>query len=104
MSDLEITKVEHIWSKQNDRWVFIQYDKFDNIVGLNFMQGPEYDLFVKDWCKPDHAILEFYNYMLLTYEIEKQSINRFDFINKAMWTYVTAERIIEDFASDNINK
>lgn len=97
MTDLEITKIEHVWSKENDRWVFIQYGKHNDIVGLNFMQGPEYDLFTKDWCKPDAGILEFYKYMLLTYEIELQSIPRLDFINKVMWTYVTAERIREDF-------
>ena len=104
MTDLEITKIEHVWSKENDRWLFIQYDKNDKIVGLNFMQGEEYDLFTKDWCKPDYGLFEFYQYMLMTYEIERQSITKFDLINKAIWTYVTAERIIEDFAGDYFNK
>jgi hypothetical protein len=104
MTDLAITKVEHVWSKENDRWIFIQYDSNNDIVGLNFMQGEEYDLFIKDWCKPDYAVFEFYQYMLMTYEIERQSITKLDFINKAIWTYVTAERIIEDFAGDFFNK
>ena len=104
MTDLAITKVEHVWSKENDRWIFIQYDSNNNIVGLNFMQGEEYDLFIKDWCKPDHALLEFYNYMTMTFEIEYGSVNKLNFMNKVMWTYVTAERIIEDFAGDFFNK
>ena len=103
MTDLAITKVEHVWSKENDRWIFIQYDKDNNVVGLNFMQGEEYDLFTKDWCKPDFALLEFYNYMLMTFEEERRSSTKIDFINKVMWTYVTAERIIEDFAGDFLN-
>jgi len=104
MTDLPITRVEHHWSKENDRWIFIQYNKQNDIVGLNFMQGEEYDLFTKDWCKPDYGLFEFYQYMLMTYEIERQSITKLDFINKAIWTYVTAERIIEDFAGDFFNK
>jgi len=104
MTDLEITKIEHHWSKENDRWIFIQYNKNDQIVGLNFMQGEEYDLFTKDWCKPDHGLFEFYQYMLMTYEVERQSITKLDFINKAIWTYITAERIIEDFSGDYFNK
>ena len=104
MTDLPITRVEHHWSKENDRWIFIQYNKQNDIVGLNFMQGEEYDLFTKDWCKPDYGLFEFYQYMLMTYEIERQSITKLDFINKAIWTYVTAERIIEDFAGDYFNK
>jgi len=104
MTDLEITKIEHVWCKENDRWIFIQYNKQNDIVGLNFMQGEEYDLFTKDWCKPDHGLFEFYQYMLMTYEIERQSITKLDFINKAIWTYITAERIIEDFAGDYFNK
>jgi len=104
MTDLEITRIEHHWSKENDRWLFIQYNKHNDIVGLNFMQGEEYDLFTKDWCKPDHGLFEFYQYMLMTFEIERQSISRLDFINKVMWTYVTAERIQEDFVGDFFNK
>ena len=103
MTDLAITKVEHVWSKENDRWIFIQYDSNNNIVGLNFMQGEEYDLFIKDWCKPDFALLEFYNYMLMTFEEERRSSTKIDFINKCMWTYVTAERIQEDFGGDLYN-
>ena len=104
MTDLLITRVEHHWSKENDRWIFIQYNKQNDIVGLNFMQGEEYDLFTKDWCKPDHALFEFYQYMLMTFEIESQSISRLDFINKVFWTYVTAERIQEDLGGDYFNK
>lgn len=103
MTDLAITKVEHVWSKENDRWIFIQYDKEGAIAGLNFMQGEEYDLFTKDWCRPDHALFEFYSYMLMTFEIERQSITALDFINKVMWTYVTAERIQEDLGGDLYN-
>ena len=104
MTDLAITKVKHVWSKPNDRWIFIQYNSNNNIVGLNFMQGEEYDLFIKDWCKPDHGLFEFYQYMLMTYEHEWHNTSELDFINKVMWTYVTAERIIEDFAGDFFNK
>jgi hypothetical protein len=104
MTDLEITRIEHHWSLENDRWIFIQYNKHNDIVGLNFMQGEEYDLFTKDWCKPDHGLFEFYQYMLITFDIERQSITKLDFINKVMWTYVTAERIQEDFVGDYFNK
>ena len=40
---------------------------------------------------------------LMTFEEERKSSTKIDFINKVMWTYVTAERIQEDFGGDLYN-
>ena len=37
-------KEEHIWDQSNDRWIFLEHQ--DGIlVGLNYMQGDEYEDF-----------------------------------------------------------
>ena len=40
----EMYKVEHNWDKKNDRWIYIEYYD-DDSVGLNYMQGNEYEEF-----------------------------------------------------------
>jgi len=88
--DYRIDKVEHIWCSSDDRWVYIEYCDQRKIVGLNFMQGDEYDLFKKDWCYSDKGLTEFYEEMLGTFSIEAASVSRLTFINKCMWTFHSA--------------
>jgi hypothetical protein len=84
--------------KSDDRWIYVEYDKHDNVIGLNFMQGAEdYELFKKDWCKPDHGLTEFYQYISIAFPTERLSVNKLSFINSVCWTYITAERCLEDY-------
>tara|TARA_R110000765_G_C18766870_1_gene589627 strand:- start:349 stop:651 length:303 start_codon:yes stop_codon:yes gene_type:complete len=88
--DYEVTKVEHVWDEPNDRWVYIEYNTIRKIIGLNFMQGNEYECFKKNWCCNDQGLMEFYNQMLYTFPIEKVSVTTLSFINKCMWAFHSA--------------
>ena len=83
----KVDKVVHEWSEKEDRWIYIEYNAKRKIVGLNFMQGDEYDYFKKSWCYNDQGLTEFYESMLYTFPIEKASVNTLEFINKVMWSY-----------------
>ena len=86
----DIDKVEHVWCEDDDRWIYLEYNKQRKIIGMNFMQGDFYEGFKKDWCKIDSGLTEFYNSMLYTFPIEKVSVSTLSFINKCMWTFHTA--------------
>ena len=86
----DIDKVEHIWCEDNDRWIYLEYNKQRKIIGMNFMHGDFYEGFKKDWCKNDQGLTEFYTQMLYTFPIEKASVSTLAFINKCMWTFHTA--------------
>ena len=83
----DIDKVEHVWCEDDDRWVYLEYNKQRKIIGMNFMQGDSYESFKKDWCNNDQGLTEFYNYMLYTFTIEKAAVSTLSFINKCMWTF-----------------
>ena len=87
IDEYKVDKVVHEWSEKEDRWIYIEYNAKRKIIGMNFMQGDEYDCFKKDWCKSDEGLTEFYESMLYTFPIEKASVNTLEFINKVMWSY-----------------
>lgn len=60
-----INKVEHIWNEKEDRWIYIEYNEQYRIIGLNFMQGDDYEYFKKNWCYNDQGLMEYYDSMLL---------------------------------------
>ena len=90
IDEYKVDKVVHEWCGSNDRWIYIEYNAQRKIIGLNFMQGGEYDYFKSKWCHNDQGLVEFYNSMLYTFPIEKASVNTIEFINKVMWAYHTA--------------
>ena len=97
IKELVVDKVTHEWCEKDDRWVYIEYNSQRKIIGLNFMQGNEYEYFKKSWCKSDEGLTEFYNSMLYTFPIEKSSVNTLEFINKVMWSYHQARVSYENF-------
>jgi len=92
----KVDKVEHVWNKSNDRWVYIEYNAASEIIGLNFMQGDEYECFKKSWCHNDQGLMEFYNLMLHMFSAEKASVTTLSFINKCMWSFHSAIAQRED--------
>ena len=97
IKELVVDKVTHEWCEKDDRWIYIEYNSQRKIVGLNFMQDNDYELFKKNWCKSDEGLTEFYNSMLYTFPIEKSSVNTLEFINKVMWSYHQAIVSYENF-------
>ena len=90
INEHRVDKVEHVWSEKEDRWIYIEYNAQRKIIGLNFMQGDEYDYFTKKWCHNDQGLTDFYESMLYTFPIEKASVSTLSFINKCMWSFHTA--------------
>ena len=89
-------KVEHIWCEDNDRWIYLEYNKQRKIIGMNFMQGDFYEGFKRDWCKSDEGLTGFYKYMLYTFP-EIPDLHALSFINKCMWSFHTAIAQREEF-------
>ena len=86
----ELDKVVHQWCEDNDRWMYIEYDRDGMVMGLNFMQGDPYECFKRDWCVSDRGLTEFYKQMLYTFPIECNQTSTLVFINKCMWAYHSA--------------
>ncbi len=61
----ELDKVVHQWCDSNDRWMYIEYDRDGKVMGLNFMQGDDYEFFKESWCVSDQGLTEFYKQMLI---------------------------------------
>ena len=83
------TIINHIWNEENDRWMYLEY-RNDKLIGMNFMQGDYYEVFKQDWCNSDKGLMDYYNSMVKTFPIEKESVTTLCFINKCMWAYHTA--------------
>lgn len=90
INEHRVDKVEHVWSEKEDRWIYIEYNAQRKIIGLNFMQGNDYDYFKKSWCHNDQGLTDFYESMLYMFPIEKASVSSTAFIDKVMWAYHTA--------------
>lgn len=85
-----LNAVEHIWHAESDRWIYIERYA-SGYLGLNFMQGDEYEYFKADWCEIDRGMSEFYDCMkndLLKLRVEMSEL---EFINKVMWIYFEAK-------------
>ena len=96
IDEYKVDKVVHEWSEKEDRWIYIEYNAKRKIVGLNFMQGDEYDYFKSKWCHNDQGLTEFYNFMIYSFPTEFISVNTLEFINKVMWAYHQANVSYED--------
>ena len=94
---MKTIKIEHIWNNENDRWIYIEYNEQMKITGLNFCQGDDYDDFANGFSFSDVGLMEFYREMLYTFPIELASVDTITFINKVMWTYVSAGEIRATF-------
>jgi hypothetical protein len=86
-------KIELLWSPENDRWIYLEYNEQNKICGMNFMQGDEYEVFKAEYMDSDLGLFEFYKEMLYTFPIEKNSVGPIVFINKVMWAYCSADQI-----------
>jgi len=85
----EIVRVEHIWCDHNDRWIYIETYR-EGEIGLNFMQGDEYEYFKSEWCVVDEGLSDFYQQMRSTLFKQEDASTRDEFINTVMWVYHSA--------------
>ena len=80
-----IKQNEHYCDAENDRWILIVRDYEGTIIGLNFMQGHDYDLFQKDYGKADPALSALHK-TILEHKIVEGSM--MEVINKVCWAWI----------------
>lgn len=93
---IRVQKIEHIWCNEDDRWIYLEYNEINKIVGMNFMQGDSYEYFKKNWCVTNKGLTEFYKQMLYIFPTEKASVSTLEFINKCIWAYHYAN-LMDDY-------
>ncbi len=84
------TTIKHIWNREDDRWMYIEYNKNNQIIGLNFMQGDDYDFFKHQFTKPDENLTAYFKEVKIQFSIEFAEVSDYEFVNKCMWTYFAA--------------
>lgn len=75
---------EIVWCPSDDRYILIIKEN-DDIVGLNFMQGDELDIFKRDFSYINYDLTNFFNAVepYLVHD-ETSEVGR---INAAIWAY-----------------
>lgn len=92
MDNNELDKIVHQWCDDNDRWIYIEYNRDGKVMGLNFMQGDEYEIFKQAYCKNNEYLFRFYKVMLTNFILDPEVLIEFksfniEFINKCMWAF-----------------
>ncbi len=73
---------EIYWCESDDRFVLVVREDGD-VVGLNYMQGDDLELFELDFSDTDNDLTKFYN-SVIHYLTGYTEIDR---INQAIWAY-----------------
>ena len=94
-----IKSTEIYWCRQHDRYIYIVKEN-DDVIGLNYMQGEDFEYFEKDYMNIDYDLTDFYN-ALADYLNGEDEIER---INQAMWAYHGYEILQADRASEKIRR
>jgi len=74
---------EIIWCEYDDRYVLIVKSN-DKIIGLNFMQGGDFDFFLEQYNDIDEKLTDFYNAVSPYLCSELDELDR---INQAIWAF-----------------
>ena len=74
---------EIVWCENDDRYVLIVREN-DEIIGLNFMQGDELELFKEAYSMIDEDLTDFYNAIEPYLRHPQTEIGK---INAAIWVY-----------------
>tara|TARA_R100000951_G_scaffold28908_1_gene24797 strand:- start:1177 stop:1530 length:354 start_codon:yes stop_codon:yes gene_type:complete len=96
-----IVEVNHIWHQPSDRWIYIEKHE-DNWIGLNFMQGDEYELFKEEYCIEDRALSTFFDEMKndeLPFDLQLEKDGDVEYIDKIIWIFYKAKASIFNFSS-----
>ena len=91
-----INAVEHIWYAESDRWIYIERYAI-GYLGLNCMQGDEYEYFKKHWCEIDRGMSEFYSTMKNDLMKLRAEMSELEFIDKVMWIYLESRMNVERY-------
>ena len=91
-----LNAVEHIWYAESDRWIYIERYT-SGYLGLNCMQGDEYEYFKKHWCEIDRGMSEFYSTMKNDLMKLRAEMSELEFIDKVMWIYLESRMNVERY-------
>jgi hypothetical protein len=91
-----LNAVEHIWYAESDRWIYIERYA-SGYLGLNCMQGDEYEYFKKHWCEIDRGMSEFYSTMKNDLMKLRAEMSELEFIDKVMWIYLESRMNVERY-------
>jgi hypothetical protein len=83
MKYIKVKSSEVVWSDGDDRYILIVKED-DKVVGLNFMQGDELDIFMSTYNYIDQDLTDFYNAIDPRFD----DVNELDMINRAIWAYL----------------
>ena len=72
-----------VWCANDDRYLYIEREDGD-VIGLNFMQSDELDLFKEHYCEAFQGLTTFYS-AIHPYLGGESELDR---INQAIWAYV----------------
>jgi hypothetical protein len=88
---------EIVWCPNDDRYVLIIKED-DDIVGLNFMQGDELDIFKEHYSTIDTKLTDFYNAVEPYLDTRNSEVGK---INAAIWSYREYSVLREDRKFNN---
>tara|TARA_R110002072_G_scaffold88468_1_gene198882 strand:- start:1935 stop:2231 length:297 start_codon:yes stop_codon:yes gene_type:complete len=91
-----LNAVEHIWHEQSDRWIYIERYA-SGYLGLNCMQGDDYEYFKKNWGEIDRGMSEFYSTMKSDLITIRAQMGELEFIDKVMWIYLESRMNFERY-------
>lgn len=95
-----IIKVEHVWHESSDRWIYIERYN-DETIGLNFMQGFDYDGFSNNYAFVDKALSDFYYENKVSFELVNYGNNsEINLIDKVIWVYYDAVSFYQHYQSN----
>jgi len=81
---------EIVWCEHGDRYVLIVKSN-NKIIGLNYMQGDELEIFKEDFTYVDEKLTDFYNAVSPSLSGECE----LDRINQAIWAF-HSYRVLRD--------
>jgi len=91
-----LNAVEHIWYAESNRSIYIERYA-SGYLGLNCMQGDEYEYFKKNWGKIDRGMSEFYSTMKNDLMKLRAEMSELEFIDKVMWIYLECKMNVERY-------
>ena len=91
MDNKVIESSEVVWCPSDDRYIVI-FKSNDKVVGLNFMQGDELELFKEYYYNIDEDLTDFYNAV----EPYLAADDQVDRINAAIWAYFSYRNLRDE--------
>ena len=99
MNNKVVESREIVWCPSDDRYILIIKEN-DAIIGLNWMQGDELDLFKENYNDVDEDFTDYFN-AIEPYLVHE---NQIDSINAAIWAYFEYRNLRDEREYKNNNK